>query len=204
MAQKRGVPEDELPRLKDGTQLEYRFPFTMLQRTKRYSDEISIPLSLLACMRLHLFRALQPFDMAVLFINGGNVPRSIRNDAQLDVVNGRIDVWKSNKDYAMMDIIPHYDVILGMPGALSSRVFEHAQRHRTLICDNTPLSFHNDKWVHGPATTTSPETPTSVKLRCARDDVTSEAVFEIGYRKLRRTYDRVSEFLQNPDFLEYS
>lgn len=203
MVQKRGVPEDELPRLKDGTPLEYRFPFTMLRHTGRPDGPGGGPLPLLSCMRLHLFRTLQPFDMSILLIHGGNIPRSVRNEAQIDVTTDRLGVWRSNKDYVMMDIIPHYDVILGTPGALSSRVFEHAQRHRTLICDHSILSFYNDTWSHKPTTKISPGTPTSVHLWCKHDIATSEAVCDIGHRGLIRSYDRVSEFMHNPDFLEY-
>ena len=203
MAQKRGVPEDELPLFNDWTPLEYRFPLTMVRLTNHHTPaDAAVPL--LACMRLHLFRALLPFDMSVLIINGGSIPKSVRNAAQVDGVTGCIDVWRSNKDYAMMDIIPHYDIILGMPGTLSSRVFEYAQRCRTLICDYAPRVFRNDVWYHESAISTDLTTPTSVQVFYSKKAGYPEAVSLIGYRKLRRTYDRVDEFLNNPDFLEYS
>lgn len=204
MVQKRGVPEDELPRLKDGTPLEYRFPFTMVRHEKIDHGERDV-LPFMASMRLHLFHMLKPFDMSTLIIYGGNVPRAVRNDVQVDVVRGgRIAPARSNKDYVMMDLIPHYDVILGTPGKLSSRVFAHAQRHRTLICDYTTLVFHNDVWQSDrPVTTLSHRTPLTVQVLYSKKASGAATTSLIGHRNLLRTYDRVTEFLNNPDFLEY-
>lgn len=202
MVCKRGVPEDELPRLKDGTPLEYRFPLSMSRFIPHGVD--NHPLPFLACMRLHLFRTLLPFDMAILVIFG-NVPRSVRNVAQTDFVTGRLTNDR-DKAYAVMDLIPHYDIILGMPGVLSARVFEHAQRHRTLICESSPLVFHADVW-RTTASRPSPGqlgTPTNVDVTHVGMDSPGEIVVCVGHKHLARRYLKPHDFLNNPDFLEYS